>query len=86
MPIVIYFGDNIRDKPSDVQGEDQWRIRLALARQWADVVNRHGGDATVVHLPDAGIRGNTHFPMADLNNVEVADHLASWLHTKKLDR
>jgi hypothetical protein len=24
-------------------------------------VNRHGGDVTLVHLPEIGIRGNTRF-------------------------
>lgn len=24
--------------------------------------NQHGGDVTVVHLPEIGIHGNTHFP------------------------
>ena len=86
LPIVIYFGDNIADKPAKTQGEDQWRIRLALARQWAQVVNKHGGDVTVVHLSEAGIKGNTHFPMQDLNNAEVADHLAGWLKRKGLDK
>ena len=86
MPIIIYFGDNISDKPSDIQGEDQWRIRLALARQWADTVNKHGGDVTVIHLPKVGIKGNTHFPMQDLNNAEVAEHLAQWLQAKGLDK
>lgn len=33
MPIIIYVDDNISDKPSKIQGKDQWRIRLALARQ-----------------------------------------------------
>ena len=81
MPIIIYFGDNISDKPSKIQGEDQWRIRLALARQWADVVNKHGGDVKVVHLPEVGIHGNTHFMMQDLNNAEVAEHW--WVGCKK---
>jgi hypothetical protein len=40
---------------------------------------------TLVELPSVGIRGNTHFPMSDLNNVEIADHLSAWLRTKKLD-
>lgn len=44
IPIIIYFGDNIAETPSEIQGKDQWRIRLALANQWADVVNKHGGD------------------------------------------
>jgi hypothetical protein len=29
-------------------------------------VDRNGGDATVVHLPETGRRGNTHFPFAML--------------------
>lgn len=85
IPIVIYYGDNIPDQPSNDLGKDQWRIRLAMARQWAEAVNRHGGDATVVHLPEIGIRGNTHFPFSDLNNVEIADVLSSWLKKKGLD-
>jgi hypothetical protein len=48
-------------------------------------VNKYDGDATVVHLPKAGIHGNTHFPFPDLNNVGIADHLSAWLKEKKLD-
>ncbi len=60
-------------------------MRLAMARLWADAVNRHGGDVTVVHLPEIGIHGNTHFPFSDLNNVTIADILATWLKEKGLD-
>ena len=86
MPIVIYFGDFIGDKPSDNQGEDQWRIRLSLAKQWAEVVNKHGGKVEVIELPKVGIKGNTHFPMSDTNNAQVAEHLAEWLKEKGLDK
>lgn len=86
MPIIIYFGDNISDTVSDIQGEDQWRIRLELARQWANIVNQHGGNVEVVHLPEVGIKGNTHFPMQDLNNVEVAEHILAWLQQNNLDK
>lgn len=86
IPIIIYFGDNIAEKPSKIQGEDQWRIRLALAEQWAEVVNKHGGDVQVVHLPEVGIKGNTHFMMQDLNNAEIAEHLDSWLKDKGLSK
>ncbi|RUS67854.1 hypothetical protein CUZ56_00334 [Saezia sanguinis] len=85
IPIVIYYGDYIPEQPSNVPGQDQWRTRLAMARLWADTVNRHGGDATVVHLPEIGITGNTHFPFSDLNNVEIADLLSKWLREKGLD-
>jgi pimeloyl-ACP methyl ester carboxylesterase len=83
--IVIYYGDNIPSQPSDDLGKDQWRIRLIMARKWAEAVNRHGGDVTVVHLPEIGIRGNTHFPFSDLNNLEIADLMSNWLTKKGLD-
>ncbi len=85
IPIVIYYGDNIPEQPSANPGQDQWRVRLKMARLWADAVNRHGGDVTVVHLPEIGIRGNTHFPFSDLNNLEIADLLSKWLEDKGLD-
>lgn len=85
IPIIIFYGDNIPEKPSNNPGADGWRIRLAMARLWRDVVNRHGGDVTVVHLPEAGIRGNTHFPFSDLNNLQIADLMSQFLKEKGLD-
>ena len=85
IPIVIYYGDFIPEKPSDNPGQDGWRARLEMARKWRDTVNRHGGDVTVVHLPEVGIRGNTHFPFSDLNNKQVADLMSKFLAEKKLD-
>jgi hypothetical protein len=85
IPIVIYYGDNIPTAPSANPGQDGWRVRLAMARLWADAIKRHGGDATVVHLPEIGIRGNTHFPFSDLNNLEVADQMSGFLKKKDLD-
>jgi len=86
IPIVIYYGDNIPDKPSKNPGADGWRARLEMARLWRDAVNKHGGDVTVVHLPEAGLKGNTHFPFSDLNNIEVADLMSKWLKEKGLDK
>jgi hypothetical protein len=85
IPIVMYFGDNIPEKPVAEPGPDQWRRFLGVARLWRDAVNRRGGDVTLVHLPEKGIRGNTHFPMSDLNNVQIADLLSQYLAEKKLD-
>lgn len=86
IPIVIYYGDNIADSPTDVWNKDHWRSGLEMARKWAETINKHGGDATVVHLPEIGIKGNTHFPFSDLNNVEVAEVLSKWLKSKGLDK
>lgn len=63
---------------------DHWRSGLEMAKLWAATINKYGGDATVVHLPEVGIKGNTHFPFSDLNNKEVADHLWGWLNRKGL--
>jgi hypothetical protein len=85
IPIVLYYGDNIPEAPAKEPGPEQWRVFLGVARLWRDAVNRRGGDVTLVHLPEKGIRGNTHFPMSDLNNVQVADLLSQYLAEKKLD-
>ena len=85
IPIIIYYGDNIPEKPVDNPGQDQWRIRLEMARLWRDDVNRHGGDVTVVHLPEIGISGNTHFPFSDLNNIRIADLMYEFLEKKGLN-
>ena len=86
IPIVIYYGDFIPAQPSDNPGADGWRTRLEMARLWRDAVNKYGGDVTVVHLPEIGIHGNTHFPFSDLNNVEIADLMSQWLKEKGLDK
>jgi hypothetical protein len=85
IPIVVYYGDHIPMEPSKNFGEDNWRVRLAMAKLWIEAINRHGGDAALVHLPGIGIRGNTHFPFADLNNLQIADLMAAFLEQKKLD-
>jgi hypothetical protein len=85
IPIVIYYGDNIPSEPTKNPGQDGWRVRLEMAKLWRDAVNRHGGDVTLVHLPEIGIKGNTHFPFSDLNNIEIADLMSEWLKEKGLD-
>jgi pimeloyl-ACP methyl ester carboxylesterase len=85
IPVLIIYGDNIPARPTDMPAQDSWRARLEMARKWRDVVNKHGGDATLIHLPELGIKGNTHFPFSDLNNLDIADLVSKFLHEKKLD-
>jgi pimeloyl-ACP methyl ester carboxylesterase len=85
LPIVIYYGDNFPTEPTTERGQDNWRVRLAMARLWVGAINKHGGDAQLVHLPEIGIRGNTHFVMSDLNNVQIADLVSKFLAEKKLN-
>lgn len=85
IPIIVYYGDNIPAEPMDNPGQDQWRIRLDMAKLWVEAVNRHGGDATIVHLPEIGVFGNTHFPFSDLNNLAIADLMSEFLVKKGLN-
>ena len=84
IPIVVYFGDNIPTELTDNWGLDNWRIRVNLAKKWEKMMNEAGGDVKVVMLPDIGIKGSTHFMMADLNNKQVADAMEKWMREKGL--
>jgi len=55
-----------------------------MAQAFADCVNRHGGDASVVWFYDIDINSNSHFAFAEANNVEIADMLENWLVEKGL--
>ena len=63
MPILIVYGDNISEGPSNIFNVDLWRVASTRAKQFVDAVNRHGGDAQLVFLPEIGIEGNTHIPV-----------------------
>ena len=78
-PMQMVFGDNSATHPT-------WSIHARNAKTFCEVVNKHGGDCEVLHLPDAGLKGNTHIPFADLNNVAVAQELQKWLKRKGLDK
>ena len=84
MPILVIYGDNIYESP--IFGIEFWRLSLERGKQFVDAINRHGGDAKLVHLPEIGIKGNTHFPFADKNNVQIANQLSQFLKEKKLDK
>lgn len=86
VPIAVYFGDNIPSEPTANWGQDNWRVRLSLAQKWAAVMEKYGGDVSIVHLPEIGVKGNTHFMMADLNNAKVADVMEAWMREKGLAR
>ena len=85
IPIVLYFGDYIPETPSQNLGDENWRVRLQMARKFVETINRHGGNATLVELPKIGIYGNTHFLMQDLNNDELARLLDEWLQSKFIE-
>lgn len=91
MPVQIVWGDYI---PSELSATnvgprltlDNRRINVVRAKLFVDAINRHGGRAKNVMLPEIGVRGNTHFPMLDLNNLKIADLLSAFLKEQGLDR
>ena len=78
IPLQMVWGDNT-DKT------DRYDGALEQMRRFVELVNKYGGNAEVLMLPDAGLRGNTHIPFADLNNVAVADLLSRFLGDQGLD-
>lgn len=85
IPIQIVVGDNIPSSPQPIPQLETPRIRLIFKKEFVETVNRHGGDASLLLLPDVGIYGNTHTAFMDLNNLEVADLMSEFLHEKGLD-
>lgn len=85
IPIVIYYADNIPEEPVPYFGQDMWRVRRFMAREFVKCINRHGGDARFVSLPEIGIHGNTHLIFSDKNNLQIADLMSDYLKEKKLD-
>jgi hypothetical protein len=79
IPLQVVWGDNI-DKSAT------YTERLKHSRLFVDTINKYGGKATVLLLSDAGLKGNTHIPFADMNNVAVADLLSKFLAENGLDK
>jgi pimeloyl-ACP methyl ester carboxylesterase len=77
VPILVLYGDNIDKSPSA-------SAQLANNRKMAELHKAAGGSIENVSLPDIGIKGNSHFPMMEKNNAEVADVIHKWLAGKGL--
>jgi hypothetical protein len=79
IPILIVFADFL-----DVRQASLDAMTNGLA--FAEAVNRHGGDAELIHLPDLGIHGNSHIMMLERNNKELANVVSRFLRQKGLDQ
>lgn len=79
VPVVIYFGDYIKNGPSDLMSTGFWQNTEQRAEQFAKDYTADGGDARVISLPDIGIRGNSHFMFEEMNNKEIAENIEQWL-------
>jgi hypothetical protein len=79
IPIQVVWGDNV-DKSASYSNS------LKHSQLFVETINKYGGNAQLLLLSDAGLKGNTHIPFADMNNVAVADLLSKFLAEKGLDQ
>ena len=88
VPLQVVYGDNIPKQPISDLIADGRRAQVVTSVMFADALNKQGApspNASVLHLPDVGLRGNSHFMFSDLNNIQVADELSKFLNAKGLD-
>jgi hypothetical protein len=76
LPTLLVFGDHLADVSNPVV---DWPTALADCQQYVDKINEAGGDATMLHLPAAGVFGNSHMLFQDKNNLQVGDMVLSWI-------
>lgn len=79
IPIAFYYGDYIGDSFADVPAAGMWGMMASSADTFTESYTAAGGISTVVHLPDEGITGNSHFMFQELNNDVIADHVENWI-------
>jgi pimeloyl-ACP methyl ester carboxylesterase len=77
IPMLLVYGDYI--EPNSHVGSNKWNSEFHMAKEFVAAVNRHGGHAALIHLPEIGIKGNSHFLMAEKNNREIADLIDRWI-------
>lgn len=77
VPILVLYGDNVDKSP-------MFSAQLENNRKMAELAKAAGGSIEIVSLPAVGIKGNSHFPMMEKNNAEVADVIHKWLIGKGL--
>jgi pimeloyl-ACP methyl ester carboxylesterase len=85
IPIQVVYGDNIPQTPIPDLVADGRRAQVVASKLFAAAIAKQGGNAEILHLPEVGLRGNSHFMFSDLNNAEVADQLSKFLRERKLD-
>ena len=77
VPVLELFGDHL--EAPVFTGRPRYEARKAVVER----INRgEGGKASLVHLPEVGIKGNSHMMMQDRNNLEVANFILSWIADK----
>ena len=75
VPFVSVWGDFSVGAKDTVNGDTRRNGCGNAAKLIADA----GGKGSLLMLPDAGIKGNSHMLMMDKNNLEIAGTLRKWI-------
>ena len=75
VPFVSVWGDNSVGAKNTVNGDKRREVCVQAVRS----INAASGRASVIMLPERGVRGNSHMMMMDRNNLEIADVLQKWI-------
>lgn len=76
IPTLIVFGDYLAN-PTGIP--HSWQTAYDGCTKYVEEVNQAGGKVQMLYLPEKGIKGNSHMPMQDKNNLQIADMLLKWL-------
>lgn len=79
IPVTFYYGDYIGEEYTDVPAAGMWSMMASSADSFTEAYNAAGGNSTIIHLPEEGIYGNSHFMFQELNNDVIADHIEAWI-------
>jgi pimeloyl-ACP methyl ester carboxylesterase len=78
VPHLFIWGDHLDlDHP-----QSSWAQQYFGAQHYHDALRTAGGQSTWLHLPERGVRGNSHMLMMDNNSAEIAGLIHDWIrHT-----
>lgn len=79
IPVSFYYGDYIGEEFTDVPAASMWSMMASSADTFTEAYTAAGATSTVIHLPDEGITGNSHFMFQELNNDVIADYVENWI-------
>jgi len=76
IPSLFVFGDHLGDVSG---GPANWQQSFTSCGMLVDQLKKAGGDATMMHLPAMGIKGNSHMLMQDKNSDQIAELVIGWI-------
>ncbi len=76
VPILFVFGDHL--ETPQFYGPN-WLTFYEDCEAFIARIRKAGGKAKMIRLSDLGISGNSHLPMQDKNNLQVAALIIDWI-------